>query len=95
MAENKRKRRWGDRKDARRVRELTGMGQIIMDIKPGRCNSDVYINQKMDVTKLVEYVEKRKKKGDSITLFHAFVTAIGKTIYNRPKLNYFVANTFI
>ena len=92
MAENKRKRRWGDRKDARRVRELTGMGQIIMDIKPGRCNSDVYINQKMDVTKLVEYVEKRKKKGDSITLFHAFVTAIGKTIYNRPKLNYFVAN---
>ena len=64
MAKDARKRRWGDRKDARRVRELTGMGQIIMDIKPGRCNSDVYINQKMDVTKLVEYVEKRKKKGD-------------------------------
>ena len=85
------KRKWGDRKDAHRVK-MTGMAQISIDLKPGRCNSDVYINQKMDVTKLVEYIEKRKKKGDEITYFYAFVTAIGKTIYNRPKLNYFVAN---
>lgn len=86
------KRRWGDRKDARRVRDITGMAQISMDIKPGRCNSDVYICQKMDVTELAKYIEKRKKDGKPISFFHAFVTAIGKTIYNRPKLNYFVQN---
>lgn len=93
MAE--RKRKWGDRKDAWRVRDLTGLSQLCIDLKPGRCNSDVYINQKMDVTNLVKYIEKRKKKGDDITYFHAFVTAIGKTIYMRPKLNRFVANRHI
>jgi len=85
------KRKWGDRKDAHRVK-MTGMAQISIDLKPGRSVSDVYICQKMDVTNLAKYIEKRKKKGDEISYFHAFVTAIGKTIYNRPKLNYFVAN---
>jgi len=86
------KRRWGDRKDARRIRELTGMAQISMDLKPNRSVSDVYINQKMDLTKLVEYVEKKKMEGIDLSYFHTFVTAIGKVIYNRPKLNRFVAN---
>lgn len=88
-------RKWGDRRDARRVRDLTGMAQICIDLKPHRCDSDVYINQKMDLTKLVEYVEKKKSDGEDITFFHAFVTAIGKVFYNRPKLNRFVANRHI
>lgn len=88
----KTKRKFGDRKDARRVRDLTGMAQISMDIKPNRSVSDVYINQKMDVTKLVDYVEKKKKEGMDLSYFHTFVTAIGKVMYLRPRLNYFVAN---
>ncbi len=85
-------KKFGDRKDARRVREITGMQQIAMDLKPNRSVSDVYINNMMDLTKLCEYVEKKKKEGSEITYFHAFVTAIAKVIYNRPKLNWFVAN---
>ena len=49
----------------------------------------------MDVTNLVKYVEKKKKDGVEISYFHAFVTAIGKTFYNRPKLNRFVANRHV
>lgn len=89
------KRRFGDRKDARRVRDITGMAQISMDLKPNRSVSDVYINQKMDLTELAKYIEKKKANGENITYFHAFVTAIGKILYNRPKLNYFVANRHI
>lgn len=85
-------KKFGDRKDARRVREITGMQQIAIDLKPHRSVSDVYINNEMDLTKLCEYVDKKKKEGSEITYFHAFVTAIGKVIYNRPKLNWFVAN---
>ena len=85
------KRRFGDRKDARRVK-MPGMNQIAIDLKPNRSVSDVYINQKMDLTNLCKYIEQKKKEGKEITIFHAFVTAIGKTIYNRPKLNYFIAN---
>lgn len=86
------KKRLRDRKDGRRIDNLSGMGQLILDIKPDRCDSDVYINQKMDLTKLVEYINKKKNEGKEYTYFHAFVTAIGKTIYNRPRLNYFVMN---
>ena len=49
-----------DRRDAKRIKDINGMYQLMFDIKPKRCNSDVFINQKMDVTKLVEYVEKKK-----------------------------------
>ena len=89
------KKRFRDRKDARRVDNITGMAQICIDLKPNRCDSDVYINQKVDVTNLVKYVEKKKKEGYEISYFHAFVAAIGKAIYNRPKLNRFVTNRHI
>lgn len=78
-------------KYARRV-PMTGMQQISIDLKPQRCVSDVYINQKMDLTNLSKYIEKKKKKNPDITYFHAFLTALGKLYYNRPYLNRFVAN---
>ena len=78
-------------KYARRV-PMTGMQQISIDLKPQRCISDVYINQKMDLTNLCSYVEKKKKDNPNITYFHAFLAALGKVYYNRPYLNRFVAN---
>ena len=83
------------RKDAYRIKNLNGMEQLMLDIKPHRCDSDVFINQKMDVTELVKYMEKKKSKGEEITYFHAFVTALGKVIYNRRKLNRFIANRHV
>jgi pyruvate/2-oxoglutarate dehydrogenase complex dihydrolipoamide acyltransferase (E2) component len=90
----KTKKRFGDRKDARKLRGPSGMHNIMLDLKPNRCDSDVYINQKMDVTNLIKYMDKIKKNNPDkhITYFHAFVTAIGKLFYNRPYLNRFVAN---
>lgn len=88
-------KRLKDRKDAKRVTDITGMSQILIDLKPDRCDSDVYINQKMDVTKLVAYIEEKKKTNADITYFHAFVAAIGKLFYTRNKLNRFVANRHV
>ena len=84
------------RKDAKRIKDIDGLSQILLDLKPNRCDSDVFIEQKIDVTELTKYIEKVKKKGNSdVTYFHAFVTAIAKTIYNRPKLNRFIANRHV
>ena len=83
---------FGDRKDAVRVRNVDGMHMIMCDIKPLRADSDVYINQKVDVTELVKYIEEKKKSDDDLTYFHAFSTAIAKVFYNRPLLNRFVLN---
>ena len=78
------------RKWAKRVKDYTGMMQLACDIKPNRSVSDVFINQKLDVTKLVDYLEKKKKKGENITFFHAIVAGVGKVFFNRPYLNRFV-----
>ena len=72
--------------------KIKGMSQILIDIKPNRCDSDVYINQKMDLTNLANYIENKKKDGYEISYFHAFAMAFAKTIYNRPKLNRYVKN---
>lgn len=77
---------------AKKVEDITGMSQILFDLKPKRSVSDVFINQEMDMTELVKYIDSKKAKGENITFFHAFLAAIGKTIHNRPRLNYFVAN---
>ena len=77
--------------NSRRIK-VGGMTQLCIDLKPRRTDCDVFINSPIDVTNTVEYIDKRKKKGEYITYFHAFLLALAKTIYNRPKLNRFVKN---
>lgn len=88
------KKKFGDRRDGKKVRNLDGMHNIMLEVMPKRCDADVYINVKIDVTNLIKYIENYKKKNPDkkITFFHAFATAFGKVIYNRPLLNRFVIN---
>lgn len=84
-----------DRKYAKRIKNIDGLSQISIDLKPNRSVSDVFINQKMDMTELCKYVEAKKKSGSDITYFHAFLAGLGKLLYNRNKLNRFVSNRHI
>lgn len=81
-----------NRRDGVRVKDLDSMHVLMPYIKPNRCDSDVFINQKMDVTELVKYYERMKKKYSDLTYFHLFLTLIAKTVYNKPLLNRFVVN---
>ena len=82
-------------RNAKRIKNLNGMEQIMIDLKPQRCNSFVYSNKDFNVTNLVKYLEEKKKNNKEITFFHAFVTALAKVIYNRNKLNRFVQNRHV
>lgn len=83
-----------NRKDGKIVKNIGSMNVLMPYILPKRRDSEVYINQKLDVTNLVKYVEKKKKENPDVklTYFHVFITAIGKVIYNRPLLNRFIVN---
>lgn len=83
-----------DRRDGKRVRNLDGMHAIMPYIKPKRCDSDVYINTKIDMTNLVKYMDDLKKiyPEKKITYFHLFSMAIAKTFFNRPLLNRYIIN---
>ena len=75
-----------------RVKNVPSMMQLNCDIRTRREQSYLYANQKYDVTELMKYLDKKKKKGEHITFFQAFLTALGKVFYNRPVLNRFVKN---
>ena len=79
----------------KKIKNIDGIHQIMIDIKPDRCDSDVYINQKMDLTELVKYISEKKENGKDITYFHAFLAAIGKILYNRPLLNRYIRNRHV
>ena len=82
---------FGDRRDATRVRDIHGMQNILIDFKPGRCDSAVYMNHKIDMTNFVKFMNKKKKEIDGLTYYHGIVDVIAKTIYSRPFMNRFIA----
>jgi pyruvate/2-oxoglutarate dehydrogenase complex dihydrolipoamide acyltransferase (E2) component len=60
---------------------------------PNRCDSEVYIYESIDVTNLLEELARIREDnpGLKITIFHCFITALAKTINNRPYLNRFIS----
>ncbi len=82
------------RKDGKRVKDLDSIHKIMPFLMRNRCEAEVYYVERIDVTKLLKYLEKLndgKAKHEKTTLFHAIVFAMAKTIYNRPLMNRFIA----
>jgi len=68
----------------------TGMAILSADFKPNRCDAAVYMNRKLDVTEFYKYMRNIKKEHPNTTLFHGLVFLLGKTLYSRPKMNYYM-----
>ena len=75
-----------------KVKDVTGMQNIMFDLKPNRCESEVFMSSDIDVTEFVKYIKKLKEKNRDITMFHGMVHIMGKLIYQYPQLNRFVQN---
>lgn len=71
----------GKRKDAVKVRDVHGTTNILIDFKPRRSDSEVYMNVNVDVTEFVKYMDKLKKKNQDITYFHGMAFIMAKTLY--------------
>lgn len=92
MSENK--KRVGDRRDGVLLRDIDAMHIIMPMIYPGRCDNEAFISERIDLTNVDAYLEKRNAENPEFkfTLFHLIVAAILKVIVLRPKLNRFIAN---
>ena len=75
-----------------KVQDVTGMQNIMFDLKPNRCEAEVFMTSDIDVTEFVKFMKKEKEKNPELTYFHGFVDIMGKLIYEYPKLNRFVQN---
>lgn len=87
----KRKKRWGDRKDAYRIKETDAMHSFMPYLMPNRADNEAVLNEKLDITEVVKYLEKKNEENPEFkyTLFHVFCAAIAKVMTLRPKMNYF------
>ena len=86
------KRRFGDRRDGRWVRDVPGLTTIMMHLMPSRTAAEVYVNEKIDVTELLQWLEKKNAQHPEYktTLMHCFIVAIARMIRERPKMNRFI-----
>ncbi len=82
----------GDRRDGTRVRDIHGTQNILIDFKPNRCDSAVYMNRRIDMTEFVKFIKKKKEKIEGLTYYHGIVDIMAKTLYSRPFMNRFIAN---
>ena len=89
------KRRRGDRRDGRLLRELDSLHFITGIIYPNRCDNEAYISVKVDLTAMNAYLAKKNEAETDFpyTMFHLVVAALLKTITLRPKLNRFIVNS--
>ena len=89
----KQKKRWGDRADARWIRELDGLHVIMPHLMDKRTDAEVYVNMEFDVTEVLRYIEEKNRGEEEYkaTLFHCILMAIAKTVYLRPDLNRYIS----
>ena len=80
------------RRDGTRIRGLDGYHNILPYVMPKRTEAEVSLTEQFDVTELVKYMAGRnEEEGVNIKLYHAMITSIARTVYHRPRLNWFVS----
>ncbi len=80
------------RRDGVRIRGLDGYHNILPYVMPKRTEAEVSLTEQFDVSELVKYMAGRNEEdGVNIKLYHAMITSIARTVYHRPRLNWFVS----
>ena len=92
--EQKIKRKWGDRRDARWLKDIPSMNYIMPTLMPNRADNEAFITVDIDLRPINAYLEKKNegRTEDKYTFFHLVSAAAGKAFILRPKMNRFVCN---
>ncbi len=90
-------RKWGDRRDAKWLRDLPSMNLIMPSLMPNRADNEAYVSVEVDMRPLEAYLAKKNegRETDKYTFFHLVAAAIAKAFILRPKMNRFVCNNKI
>ena len=90
----KNKRKMGDRRDGKLLRNVDAMHFLMPLIYPNRCDNEAFISERINLTNINKYLEKKNSTNPEYkyNLFQVIVSAVLKTITLRPKMNIFIAN---
>ncbi|MBR4141961.1 MAG: 2-oxo acid dehydrogenase subunit E2, partial [Firmicutes bacterium] len=82
---------FGDRRDGKRVK-APGLQTVMTALLPQRIGCEVYLNDKIDATELIKYLEKKNegRTERKMTIFHCAITALARMLMERPTMNHFI-----
>lgn len=88
----KRKHKWGDRKDGYLLKGLDPLHAFVPYLMPNRADNEAFIQEQVDLTNLLAYLDKKNENETDFkyTMFHIIAAAIVKTVVLRPHLNRFI-----
>lgn len=92
----KRRRRWGDRFDGRKLRTLSPATRIAPYIMKIRSDSQNHFEEEIDITDIEPYIREQRAQGyKNFGLLHIFIGAYVRTVAQRPAINRFIAGNKI
>ena len=88
------KRRFGDRRDGAKLRDLDAMHYIMPLMYPNRCDNEAYMRLTIDISNTEEYIRGYNKAHpeNKVAIFDIIIAAALKMVRTRPQLNRFIAN---
>lgn len=96
MADKKRKRRLGDRKEGRKLRTLNPITRAMPYIMPRRSDSLNYFTEKLDITEIEQFCREQTRAGrKNFSMLHVIIAAYIRVVSQRPAINRFVSGQTI
>ena len=93
---NKRKRRFGDRKEGRKLRTLDPIKRAMPYIMPKRSDSQNFFTEKLDIAEAEKFCREQIKAGrKNFSLLHVIIAAYIRVVSQRPSINRFVSGQTI
>ena len=88
------RRRWGDRRDGKVIRDIDSMHYIMPLMYPNRCDNEAFMTLHINLEKTEEYIKQKNKENpdNKIAIFEIIIAATLKAIRLRPHMNRFIAN---
>lgn len=91
-----RKKRFGDRKEGRRLRTLPAMNLFQPFIMSERNDSQNQFEDVIDITNVEQYLDKKHDEGfTDMSLLHVILAAYVRIVSERPAINRFIAGNRI
>ena len=88
----KRRRRWGDRADGRKLRTIIPLHRIMPYIMAKRSDAQNYFSESFDLSNVDEFCRKKVKEGyTSFGFLHVLVAAYVRMISQHPEVNRFIS----
>lgn len=86
------KKRFGDRRDGRRVRTMPAINNIMPYIMPQRNDAHDYFEDRVEVSDIDRWLREKRTEGyKGMGLLHVFIASYVRTVAHCPKLNRFIA----